>query len=411
MVPHAEARSISRSRQLYERACKIIPSGTQTVSKQPQRYDPERFPAFMERAKACRTTDLDGNEYIDYVMALGPIVLGYGWPAVDEAVRRQLAKGVLFSSSSPLEVELAERLIRMLPNAERVRFFKSGAEATAAAVRLARAFTGRSKVVSVGYQGWHDWWCAKNRERGVPEAMYPLTLNLPYGDLAQAQALFESQGIEIAALILEPVVLDLDAEFVRAAAALARQAGALVIFDEIITGFRTAPGGMQEYLGVAADLATYGKAIANGFPLAAVAGRGDIFESAHDVWISTTFGGEALSLAAAVATLDELCKPATTQLLWSLGEHLATGWRALLEARPYVAADVRGFGPLPVLQFRAWAKPQEDAFVSRMLEAGFLTRRAHYWFVTASHTAADIDATLAACAEAFEQLDAAAGEQ
>jgi glutamate-1-semialdehyde aminotransferase len=409
MVPQAEVKSLARSRQLHQRACEIILGGAQTISKQPQRYDPQRFPAFMEHATGCRTTDLDGNEYIDYVMALGPIVLGYGWPAVDEAVRRQLEKGVLFSSSSPLEVELAERLVSTLPNAECVRFFKSGAEATAAAVRLARAFTGRSKVVSVGYHGWHDWWGAKNRERGVPEVMYPLTMDLPYGNLARAQELFERHGGEVAAIILEPVVMDLDARFVSAVAALARQAGALVIFDEIITGFRTAPGGMQEYLGVDADLATYGKAIANGFPLSVVAGRREIFDSGRDLWISTTFGGEALSLAAALATMDELQSPGTTQLLWSLGERLAAGWRTLLAARPFVAADVRGFGPLPVLQFRPEAKRQEDMFVSRMLDAGFLTRRAHYWFVTASHTTADIDATLEACAEAFNGLALAAG--
>jgi glutamate-1-semialdehyde aminotransferase len=409
MISQADVKPLTRSRQLHLRACEIILGGGQTVSKQPERYDRERFPAFIDRAAGCRVIDVDGNEFIDYIMALGPVVLGYCWPAVDDAVRRQLQKGVLFSSSSPLEVELAERLVHLLPNAECVRFFKTGAEATAAAVRLARAFTGRNKVVSVGYHGWHDWWVAKNREAGVPEATYPFTLDLPYGDIPRASELFERHGKDIACLILEPVVLDLDETFVREAAALAKACGALVVFDEIITGFRTSPGGMQQHLGLDADLATYGKAIANGFPLSVVAGRKEIFERARDLWISTTFGGEALSLAAALVTIDELQKPATTKLLWTLGERLSEGWRALLGARPYVGAGVRGFGPLPVLQFRAEAKPQEDAFISLMLEQGYLTRRAHYWFVSASHTLADIDATLEACARAFDALPAAGG--
>jgi glutamate-1-semialdehyde aminotransferase len=404
MNSQAEVKCLTRSRQLHMRACEIILGGAQTVSKQPQRYDPERFPAFIDHAKGCRAVDLDGNEYVDYIMALGPIVLGYCWPAVDEAVQRQLQKGVLFSSSSPLELELAERLVQLLPNAECVRFFKSGAEATSAAVRLARAFTGRDKIASVGYHGWHDWWCAKQRETGVPDVMYPLTLDIPYGNMQRACELFERHGKEIACLILEPVILDLDESFVRQAVALAKSHGALVVFDEIITGFRTAPGGMQQRLGIDADLATYGKAIANGFPISVVAGRKEIFDRARDIWISTTFGGEALSLAAALATLDELQKPATVEGLWNLGERLAGGWRALLVQRPHIAADVRGFGPIPVLEFRAGAKAQEDAFISLMLDYGYLTRRAHYWFVSASHTTADIDATLEACARAFDGL-------
>jgi glutamate-1-semialdehyde aminotransferase len=232
---------------------------------------------------------------------------------------------------------------------------------------------------------------------------------LPYGDVARARELFGGEGKEIACLILEPIVLELDDQFVREVSSLAKAAGALVIFDEIITGFRVAPGGMQQHLGIDADLATYGKAIANGFPLAVVAGRKEIFERGRNLWISTTFGGETLSLAAALATIEELQKATTAKLLWELGERLASGWLALLEQAPHVAADVRGFGPLPVLQFRGDAKSQEDAFLSAMLEQGYLTRRAHYWFVSASHTLAEIDATLGACARAFDMVPTVEG--
>lgn len=406
MALKTDVRSLVRSQELYSRAREIILGGGQTISKQPERYDRQRFPAFFDHASGCRAVDLDGNEYVDFIMALGAIVLGYCWPTVDDAVRRQLEKGTLFSSNSPLEVELAEKLLHLLPNAECVRFFKTGAESTSAAVRMARAFTGRNKVITSGYHGWHDWWVAKRREPGIPESLYSYTLDLPYGDIPRARELFEDHGKDVACLILEPIVLDFDKRFVLEVCALAKASGALVVFDEIITGFRTGLGGIQQYLEIEADLATYGKAIANGFPLAVLAGRKEIFESARRLWISTTFGGETLSLAAALATLDELERPATMQLLWSLGERLSTGWLALLSDRPHVAADVKGLGPLPVLQFRAGAKVQEDIFISRMLEQGYLTRRAHYWFVTASHTIADIDDVLEACDRAFEALPA-----
>ena len=404
MPANTDTRSIPHSKRLYNRACEIIPGGCQTISKQPGNYDQDRFPAFTDRAYGCRTVDLDGNEYVDYIMALGAIVLGYGWPSVDNAVRRQLEKGVLFSSSSPLELELAEQLCDLLPNADCVRYFKTGAEATSAAVRMARAYTGRNKVVTTGYHGWHDWWVAKRQEAGIPEMLYDYTLDLPYGDLDRAREIFADNGNDIACLVMEPIVLDLSGAFVREACALARSCGALVVFDEIITGFRTGTGGMQHYLGIDADLATYGKAIANGFPLAVLSGRKEVFESARHLWISTTFGGEALSLAAALATIDELRRSPTTQLLHDLGERLCAGWRALLSVWPLVAAEVSGFGPLPVLRFRPDARAQEDAFVAHMLDQGYLTRRAHYWFVTASHTTADIDRTLDACAQAFSHI-------
>ncbi len=201
---------IARSQELYSRACEVILGGCQTISKQPEKYDRDRFPAFIDFGSGCNVVDLDGNEYLDYIMALGTIVLGYCWPAVDSAVRRQLEKGVLFSASSPLEVELAERLCELLPNAESVRYFKTGAEATSAAVRMARAFTGRNKIITCGYHGWHDWWVAIKREPGIPEILYPYTLNLPYGDITRAHELFEQNGKDIACLVIEPMVLDLD---------------------------------------------------------------------------------------------------------------------------------------------------------------------------------------------------------
>jgi glutamate-1-semialdehyde aminotransferase len=404
MPSSAALHHLDKSRALYRRACEIILGGSQTISKQPGRYDPDRFPAYIERGAGCRLWDIDGNEYLDYVMALGPVVLGYCHPAVDEAVRAQLSRGVLFSSNSPLEVELAEKLIARIPNAERVRFFKSGAEATSAAVRLARNFTGRSKVVSVGYSGWHDWWTAKQESGGIPEAVRQLTLDLRYGDSEGAVRLMDREGPDIACVVVEPVVSDLDLDFLRIVIDAAHAAGALVVFDEIITGFRVGPGGVQGRFSLNADMATFGKAIANGFPLSVVTGRRDIFEAGKDLWISSTFGGETLSLAAAIATLNELDKPGVVDWLWASGEQLRLGWLHLLQSRAAIHATVKGFGPLPVLQFSKEARRQEDEFMAGMLDRGFLVRRGHYWFVTASHQPADIEMTLSACREVFDEI-------
>jgi glutamate-1-semialdehyde aminotransferase len=401
-------RTQEQSRCLYRRAKELILGGTQTISKQPERYDPERFPAYIDRARGCRIFDIDGNEFLDYVMALGPVILGYCHPAVDQAVREQLARGVLFSGNSPLEVKLAETLIRILPNAERLRFFKTGAEAASAAIRLARNFTGRELVASCGYHGWHDTFVARRREPGIPAAYSALICDLPYGDMDAAERLFAARGPEIACVIIETAVQEIDAAYLGEISVLARRHGALVVFDEIITGFRVALGGVQELTGFRADIAAFGKAMANGFPLSAVAGRRDIFDAAEGLWISSTFGGEALSLAASLAAIHELESPGVFDTMASMGRRLLDGWRSLLEEFPAVQACVRGPAALPLLQFAAGARAQEDAFISQMLELGVVTRRGHPWFLTLSHTPGDIAFTLEACRASFSRASEAA---
>jgi glutamate-1-semialdehyde aminotransferase len=403
-ISSAEHQTPVRSQDLYRRACEIFLGGTQTLSKQPHRFDALHFPAYIDRAQGSRVWDVDGNEYLDYIMALGPIILGYCHPTVDRAVEEQLRRGVLYSGNSPLEISLGEELLQLIPNAERMRFFKTGAEATSAAVRLCRNFTGREKIVSCGYHGWHDWYVAKNAEPGVPAALCALIFDLPYGDSARAQDLFEQHGNEIACLILEPILLKLDMRFLEEVACLARNSGSLIVFDEIITGFRWALGGAQERTGLRADLAVFGKALANGFPLSTVIGRGEIFDAAEGLWISSTFGGEALSLTASLATLGELKQPDTLNRIHRLGEKLLEGWHQLLMEFPEVHAEAFGEGALPVLHFDPSAKAQEDAFVRFLLHRGVAMRRNHYWFITASHTQGDIDRTLDVCWLAFRHI-------
>lgn len=396
--------NLTRSRELYCRARKVILGGAQTLSKQPERFHPECFPAYVDRAAGSHVWDLDGNEYVDFVMALGPIVLGYCHPRVDDAVRAQLARGVIFPANSPLEVAVAERLVAAIPGTERVRFFKTGADACSAAVRLSRKYTGRPYVVSCGYHGWHDWWAGMRGDGDVPAAAAELTLNLPYGDRETAARLFEERGRDTACVFVETVVHDLDLPFLHLLQELARGCGAVLVFDEIITGFRLALGGVQEYAGIHPDISVFGKAMANGFPLAAVVGSAEIFEAGLGLWISSTFAGEALSLAAALATIGELEKPGAFAHLRALGARLLNGWRDLAAEFPTVRAVVRGLESLPALSFDPAYVWQEDLFMRIMLENGFLVRRNHYWFTTLAHTEAEIESSLASARQAFRAI-------
>ena len=301
-------KRFDKSIEFLVRAERVIPLGSQTFSKSRTQYPVGVSPHFIVRADGSRVWDLDGNEYIDFVNSLASITLGYQDPDVLAAVRVQLESGVIFSLAHPLETEVAEMICEMVPCAELVRFGKNGSDATAGAVRVARAFTGRERVAVCGYHGWQDWYIGSTaRNRGVPSATRALTHTFAYNDLESLDAVLRSHPNEFAAVILEPmnVTAPLDG-YLAGVKALTHQNGAVLVFDETITGFRFANGGAQELFGVVPDLATFGKGLANGYPVSAVAGRRDIMKLMEEIFYSFTFGGEALSLAAAKATLLKL---------------------------------------------------------------------------------------------------------
>ena len=280
MISPKDQLSLTRSAELEARARRIIPGVTQTASKRPEAFAPGAFPDFIERGRGSHVWDVDGNEYIDFVMACGPVTLGYCYPAVDQAIQEQLGRGIIFSRPTALEGEVAEALADIVPCAEMTRFFKGGAEANSGALRLARAYTGRSKVASCGYRGWHDQWAVAHTPRGIPAELAGLILEFRYNDLDSLQRLLEANPGQVAAVIFDAVSGDLpEAGFLAGVQALAQRHGALLIFDEIVTGFRLAPGGAQEYYGVTPDLAVFAKGIANGMPLSAVCGRRDIMQA------------------------------------------------------------------------------------------------------------------------------------
>ena len=324
--------AIAQSARWWERAQGLIPGGTQTLAKGPTQYVDGVAPKYLRRGRGARVWDVDGNEYVDLSMAIGPLVLGYCYPAVDEAIRRQLAEGITFSLMHPLEVEVAEQIHALVPSAEAVRFSKTGADVTSAAVRLARAYTGRPKVLCCGYHGWHDWYVAvTDRHLGVPPDVRDLTYTFEYNDVASLERALDA---EVAAVILEPVVFDEPAPgFLAGVRERCTQNGSLLIFDEMWTGFRLATGGAQVYYGVTPDLTTFSKAVANGMPLSVLCGRRDVLALLErDVFFFTTFGGEALSLAAAQATLQELVTREVPAHLAAQGQRLKDGYNRIARA-------------------------------------------------------------------------------
>lgn len=310
-----------KSEEFLQRAEKVIPLGSQTFSKSKTQYPFGVSPYFVQRGEGSRVWDVDGNEYIDFINGLAAITLGYSDPDVNRAVHAQLDQGVIYSLPHPLETEVAERIVDMVPCAEMVRFGKNGSDATSGAIRLARAFTGRDRVAFCGYHGWQDWYIgATARNRGVPEAVRKLTHGFLYNDLGSLEQLLGKHPAEFAAVIMEPMnAVEPAPGFLAGVKDLTHKHGALLVFDETITGFRYSNGGAQELFGVTPDLATFGKGVANGFPLAAVAGRADVMKLMEEIFFSFTMGGETLSLAAAKATLDKLKREPVTQKLATLG--------------------------------------------------------------------------------------------
>jgi len=401
---------IDESELLYERALEIIPAVTQTLAKGPGQHVRGVSPKYLQRGKGARVWDVDGNEYVDWCMGIGPIVLGYADPAVDEAIRRQLDDGITFSLMHPLEVEVAERIRELVPNAESVRFSKTGADATSAAVRLARAFSGRDRVLCCGYHGWHDWYISTtDRRRGIPGPIADLTSTIPYND---TEALARSLGPDTACVILEPVVFEPPQPgYLAEVQSLCRQNGTLLIFDEMWTGFRLALGGAQEFFGVSPDLATYSKAIANGMPLSVLTGRRDVMSLLErEVFFFTTFGGEALSLAAALACMRSLEDLDVPTHLASIGKKVKDGYNRIAESLG-ISGWTRclGMDCRTIVTFDASAG---DPLLLRSFVQQELVRRGHLWSgthtVSFSHGDAEADQLLAAYREILPELKSAA---
>lgn len=302
--------SFTSSEQTLERALKSIPLGSQTFSKSYKHYPKGASPLFLESGHGAYVKDVDGNEYIDLVNGLAAVTIGYTNTEINSAVQDQLYKGTIFSLPSTLEIELAEKLVKHIPSAEKVRFGKNASDATSAAVRVSRAFTNRDKVAVCGYHGWHDWYIGStDKNLGVPQAVSDLTSTFQYNDIDSLKRLFEREGSEYAAVIMEPMNVEYpEPGFLEEVKSICHKNGSVLIFDETVTGFRLNIGGAQSLFNVKPDLSCFGKGMANGFPISAIVGRSDIMAMFDEVFFSFTFGGELLSIAAAIETISILEK-------------------------------------------------------------------------------------------------------
>ena len=362
----------TKSYELYERSCKSYWHGT-TQSKTPENYIPGQFPLFIEKPKGAYLWDIDGNRYTDYIMGYGAISLGYCIDEVDEAAIAQIRNGFMTSLTSPVQTQLAELLVDVIPCAERVHLCKTGSDATAAAVRLARIHTGRDKIVRWGYNGWHDWCSSKTA--GIPEGVKNL----------------------------------------------AHKYGALFILDEMRTGFRMSLGGAQEYYGVTPDLATFSKGMANGYAVSALVGRADVMDSLKESRFSSTFFTNTSEMAAAIKTIECIREKNAVPYIWKLGGKLMDGLREIIKVTgveaemigvdimPYIIFNYdnakwispTGFSGAPVFEPGGKVKKAWCTFYAEAAQGGVLRHPNHHWYVGMSHTEQDIDETLNVCETAL----------
>jgi glutamate-1-semialdehyde 2,1-aminomutase len=394
--------------QQLERAERVIPLASQTFSKSRTQYPVGAAPLFAQRSQGSRTWDIDGNEYVDLVSSLGAVALGYGDEEINEAVIRQLRDGVTLSLAHPIEAEVAERMVELIPCAEMVRFGKNGTDATSAAIRLARAATGREHVIVCGYHGWQDWYIGSTTmNRGVPERTRSLTHAVPYNDIAALSSTIADVDGQVAAVIMEPMTSTWPLEgYLQEVRRITEEKGIILVFDEMLTGFRFAPGGAQQYFGVTPDLASFGKALANGFPLSAIVGKREILELMPTIFFSGTFGGETLSLTAAKVVLDRMVTGEPTRRLAEIGGTLLERVEA---TRPEASREFLAFSGHPAWVFQQWSIDDAETLaqaktllLQEMLRRGVLVLNTHD--VTTAFSDADIDLVVAVYRDALTEV-------
>ncbi len=396
-----------KSEQLLNRALKSIPLASQTFSKSLTQYPRGVSPFFIERGKGSKVWDVDGNEYVDFVNSLAAVTLGYCDEDVDKAVQEQMSKGVIFSLPHPLEMEVAEKLIGIIPCAEKVRFAKNGTDATSAAIRIARAYTGKEHIAVCGYHGWQDWYIGSTtRDLGVPQSVKELTHKFEYNNLESLEKIFQEQ--ELACVIMEPMNIEYPKDgFLKGVKELAHKNNALFILDETVTGFRYSLGGAQELFDVMPDLATFGKGMTNGYPLSAVVGSNEVMQKVEDIFFSGTFGGETLSLAAASSIIDKYKKKQVIEHFSEVGTYLLEQLNQLIDNKGLSAIFwTSGHPSWSFLHIKEQEKYNtfeiKTFFLQEMFKRGILTLGSHN--ISFSHTKEIVDQLLDVYAEVLPMV-------
>ena len=395
--------------QHLKRAEQTIPLGSQTFSKSRTQYPVGISPLYIEKAKGSFVWDVDGNRYVDLVNSLASVTLGYGNRDIEKAVKKQLKKGVIFSLPGTLEAEVAELIVEMVPCAEMVRFGKNGTDATSAAIRLARAYTGRDHVAVCGYHGWQDWYIGSTtRNKGVPAGVSALTHQFEYNNIESLKTILEELPGQFAAVIMEPMNAQWpNPGFLEEVRKITKDLGIVLIFDETITGFRFSRGGAQELFGVNPDLSTFGKGMANGFPLSAVVGTREIMMEMEEIFFSGTFGGELLSLAASKVVLEKHQKEDICGNLGRNGASLANKVELIIESNEL--ANVVSLSGHDSWKFLNWKPTSQYSveqirtlFMQEMFKAGVLVLGTHN--ISASFSAKSEDLVIFAYTNDLKEI-------
>ena len=394
--------NLGESNRLYTEACNIVAGGT-TQSKRPELFIEGEYPLYAGRAEGAYIWDVDGNRFVDWTLGLGTIILGHCDPAVDEAAMNQIRWGFHSSMTKPVQNELAVKLVEIIPCAELVHFFQAGSDSTTAGVRLARIYTGRDKVVRWGYNGWHDWCCP--HDAGIPSSVRDEILTFEYNNLRSLEKVLSENKGRIACIIMMPLEIEPpQTGFLEDVKALAARHEVLLIFDEMRSGFRMALGGAQQYYNVIPDLATFSKAISNGYTLSALVGRADVMECLHQTHLSSTFYTSSIAMAAALETIEQIEQRSVIEHIWHVGGVLLDGLNTCAKEAG-LPIEAVGVPPMPDLAFHyendQRCEEAKRIFYTQTIRAGVLLHPHHHWYVCAAHSEADLDRTLNACADAF----------
>ena len=416
-IPSNEGAILSKGQKLWKRAKRVIPGGSMLLSKRAEMFLPQRWPAYFSQAKGCRVWDLEGQEYIDMsIMGIGTNILGYGHPEVDQAVQEAITRGNMSTLNAPEEVYLAERLIELHPWADMVRFARTGGEACAIAIRIARAASGKDKVAFCGYHGWHDWYLAANlasennlnqhllsglQPKGVPQALAGTALPFSYNNFTELEKLVNTHDIGV---VMMEVMRNQEPQnnFLQKVRDLCTEKGIVLVFDECTSGFRETLGGLHKKFNVNPDMAMFGKALGNGYAITAVIGKRDIMEYAQETFISSTFWTERIGVVAGLKTLEVMEKTKSWEIITEIGKRIRAGWEELA-VRHLLDLQIAG---IPALSSFSFNSPNNLAYktliTQELLKKGFLAGNSIY--VCTEHTDSLLENYLVALDKVFDKI-------
>jgi len=409
-MKETEKLNITKSLELFEEAKTLVPGGVLGARK-PGDFIIGEYPIFLEYGKGCRLTDVDGNEYIDFLCGYGPIILGYREEEVDDAVIQQIKdKGFCFTLTQPYQNELARKLNELIPSAELSSFLKTGSDATTASIRIARAYTNRIKIMRCGYHGWHDW-CVEMKG-GIPEKFYEDVYEFHYNDLDHLEDLMKKHGDQTAAIIMTPFGHHLHEKmqapkpgFLEGVRKLADKYGAVLVFDEVRTCFRLRMGGAQELYGVTPDLTVLGKGMANGYAISVVTGKKDVMmAAASKLFISSTFFSNSVGYIAALKTIEIMERDKVLDNIWDKGGRFLKKIQDII-VKYDVGAELSGVGPMFFITFKKdeanTRKGRRDDFYTQLIRKGFFFTPHHHAYISYRHTEEDLDKTIQAIDESM----------